>query len=147
MFGIVFGNWNHPPVRRQLRSTFWAVSLAFTLLLGFASTSLVHAKGPLPDAVGGTVALSQLPAQAQDMMKLIYAGGPFKFDKDGVVFGNRERILPAKNRGFYREYTVKTPGERTRGARRIVCGGLQPTAPEACYYTDDHYASFRKVIQ
>ena len=101
--------------------------------------------GPAPEAASGTVALAQLPAQAQDMMKLIYAGGPFKFDKDGVVFGNRERILPAKTRGFYREYTVKTPGERTRGARRIVCGGLQPAAPDACYYTDDHYASFRKI--
>lgn len=81
------------------------------------------------------------------MMRLIAAGGPFKYDKDGVVFGNRERILPAKNRGFYREYTVKTPSERTRGARRIVCGGLKPAAPEACYYTDDHYASFRKIAQ
>ena len=109
------------------------------------STGLVQAKGPAPEAVSGTVALAQLPVQAQDMMKLIYAGGPFKFDKDGVVFGNRERILPAKARGFYREYTVKTPGERSRGARRIVCGGLQVTAPDACYYTDDHYASFRKI--
>ena len=81
------------------------------------------------------------------MMKLIVAGGPFKYDKDGVVFGNRERLLPAKDRGFYREYTVKTPGERTRGARRIVCGGLKPTVPDACYYTDDHYASFRKIAQ
>ena len=81
------------------------------------------------------------------MFRLIKAGGPFKFDKDGVVFGNRERILPAKARGFYREYTVKTPGERSRGARRIVCGGLQPAAPEACYYSDDHYASFRKIAQ
>jgi ribonuclease T1 len=79
------------------------------------------------------------------MMKLIRAGGPFRYDKDGVVFGNRERILPANARGFYREYTVKTPGERTRGARRIVCGGLKPTIPDMCYYTDDHYASFRKI--
>ena len=110
-----------------------------------SGTSLVHAKGPVPAAASDTIALAQLPAQGQDMMKLIYVGGPFKFDKDGVVFGNRERILPAKNRGFYREYTVKTPGERSRGARRIVCGGLQPAAPEACYYTDDHYASFRKI--
>ena len=109
------------------------------------STGLVQAKGPAPEAVSGTIAVAQLPVQAQDMMKLIYAGGPFKFDKDGVVFGNRERILPAKARGFYREYTVKTPGERSRGARRIVCGGLQVTAPDACYYTDDHYASFRKI--
>ena len=147
MFGIMFGNWSPRPVMHSLQSAFLAVLLVLVSVLGVAGTSLVHAKGPLPDASAGTVVQSQLPVQAQDMMKLIYAGGPFKFDKDGTVFGNRERILPAKNRGFYREYTVKTPGERTRGARRIVCGGLQPAAPEACYYTDDHYASFRKVIQ
>lgn len=81
------------------------------------------------------------------MVSLIYQGGPFKYDKDGSVFGNRERILPAKNRGYYREYTVKTPGERSRGARRIVCGGFIPTTPDACYYTDDHYASFRRIVQ
>jgi len=80
------------------------------------------------------------------MMALIYQGGPFRYDKDGSVFGNRERILPARQRGFYREYTVKTPGERSRGARRIVCGGAQPASPEACYYTDDHYANFRKIV-
>ena len=126
-----------------------SVWVAGALLFSFATvcTSLVHAKGPVPSTANDTVSVAQLPVQGQDMMKLIFAGGPFKFDKDGVVFGNRERILPIKNRGFYREYTVKTPGERTRGARRIVCGGLQPAAPEACYYTDDHYASFRKIAQ
>ena len=126
-----------------------SVFLAALLVVGLAGvgTSLVQAKGSLPVATLDTVALTQLPAQGQDMMRLIYAGGPFRFDKDGVVFGNRERILPAKTRGFYREYTVKTPGERTRGARRIVCGGLQTAAPEACYYTDDHYASFRRIAQ
>ena len=139
--------WNRSilPARQSIVS----VVMTGLLLVGLvgACTGLVHAKGPVPGTSNDTVALAQLPVQGQDMMKLIYAGGPFKFDKDGVVFGNRERILPAKNRGFYREYTVKTPGERTRGARRIVCGGLQPTAPEACYYTDDHYASFRKIAQ
>ena len=139
--------WNSSllPAKRQVA----AVSVASIILLCVAvmSTSLVQAKGQVPSAATDTIALTQLPVQGQDMMKLIYAGGPFKFDKDGVVFGNRERFLPAKNRGFYREYTVKTPGERTRGARRIVCGGLQPVAPEVCYYTDDHYASFRKIVQ
>ena len=66
--------------------------------------------------------------------------------KDGTVFGNRERILPAQKRGYYREYTVKTPGARNRGARRIVCGGQQPRMPDACYYTSDHYASFRVIV-
>ena len=129
---------------RSLNSALAAGSLAL-VMLGTSGTSLVHAKGPVPEATSRTIATAQLPAQGQDVMKLIYAGGPFKYDKDGVVFGNRERILPTKNRGFYREYTVKTPGERSRGARRIVCGGLKPTAPDACYYTDDHYASFRKI--
>ena len=135
----MFRTWENSSAVKAIKASLLACALVL------ASTSLVHAKGPAPEAVSGTVALAQLPAQAQDMMKLISAGGPFKFDKDGVVFGNRERILPAKARGFYREYTVKTPGERSRGARRIVCGGLQVTAPEACYYTDDHYASFRKI--
>ena len=114
-------------------------------------TGLVQAKGSLSDQSGmlqvNTMAVSQLPPQGQAMMALIYQGGPFRYDKDGTVFGNRERILPRQNRGYYREYTVKTPTERTRGARRIVCGGSKPASPDACYYTDDHYASFRKIVQ
>jgi ribonuclease T1 len=105
------------------------------------------AKGPASFQRADSVFVSQLPPQGQSMVALIYQGGPFRYDKDGSVFGNRERLLPNKDRGYYREYTVKTPGERTRGARRIVCGGLKPTTPDACYYTDDHYASFRKIVQ
>lgn len=106
----------------------------------------VQAKGQLPQANTETVNVAQLPPQGRSMLTLIYKGGPFRHDKDGVVFGNRERLLPASVRTYYREYTVRTPGERSRGARRIVCGGLQPAAPEACFYTDDHYASFRKIV-
>ena len=94
-----------------------------------------------------TVALTQLPPEAQATERLIRSGGPFPYSKDGTVFGNRERLLPRQNRGYYREYTVKTPGARHRGARRIVCGGTVPTQPEACYYTQDHYASFRRIVQ
>ena len=111
--------------------------------------SAVQAKGPLslsPVDTVTTVAVAQLPPQGRSMLTLVYQGGPFRHDKDGVVFGNRERILPAGARGYYREYTVRTPAERSRGARRIVCGGLQPAAPDACYYSDDHYASFRKIV-
>lgn len=90
------------------------------------------------------IALAALPAEARDVLARISAGGPFAHDRDGVVFGNREGLLPAKPRGYYHEYTVRTPGEKTRGARRIVCGG-PATAPEACYYTDDHYQSFRRI--
>ena len=75
------------------------------------------------------------------------SGGPFPYEKDGTVFGNRERLLPANPRGYYREYTVAAPGARNRGARRIVCGGRQPTQPDACYYTADHYASFSRIVQ
>jgi ribonuclease T1 len=85
-----------------------------------------------------------LPREARDMLVRIRAGGPFRFERDGVTFGNRERLLPARQRGFYHEYTVVTPGAHNRGARRIVCGGPR-RAPEVCYYTDDHYASFRRI--
>jgi ribonuclease T1 len=120
--------------------------LAFAGLLGLGGVGLVQARD-LPDQPPGTVSQSQLPPQALDMMALIFHGGPFRYDKDGSVFGNRERILPARSRGYYREYTVRTPTDHSRGARRIICGGLKPAMPEACYYTDDHYASFRRIVQ
>jgi ribonuclease T1 len=94
-----------------------------------------------------TVALASLPADARQTEQLIRRGGPFPYAKDGAVFGNRERQLPRQSRGYYREYTVKTPGSRDRGARRIVCGGREAAAPEACYYTADHYASFKRIVQ
>ncbi|MBL8332771.1 MAG: ribonuclease [Rubrivivax sp.] len=94
-----------------------------------------------------SVQLASLPVEAQHTARLIRSGGPFPYAKDGTVFGNRERLLPRKPRGHYREYTVKTPGSRDRGARRIVCGGEPPSAPEVCYYTADHYASFVRIVQ
>ena len=78
------------------------------------------------------------------MHRQVLAGGPFAYPKDGLVFANRERRLPAEPRGFYREYTVATPGSRDRGARRLVCGG-RATLPQACYYTADHYNSFNRI--
>jgi ribonuclease T1 len=93
------------------------------------------------------VRLAELPPEAVKTHGLILSGGPFAHDKDGSVFGNRERLLPREKRGFYREYTVRTPGARNRGARRIICGGKRPAAPEACYYTADHYASFRRIVE
>ncbi len=92
------------------------------------------------------IALADLPPQGRATYALIREGGPFPYDKDGSVFGNRERLLPAEKRGYYREYTVRTPGVRSRGARRIVCGGA-PRTPDACYYTSDHYSSFREITQ
>ena len=88
--------------------------------------------------------VAALPAEAREVLARIHAGGPFRYERDGVTFGNREHQLPARRRGYYHEYTVTTPGERTRGARRLVCGGPRK-APEVCYYTDDHYATFRRI--
>ncbi len=126
--------------RSLCKQGFQSVVIGF-LLVG----TLAQAKGPVEGF--GSVALSVLPPEAQQTQRLIFAGGPFPFAKDGVVFGNFERVLPRRERGFYREYTVRTPGSRDRGARRIVCGGTQPTRPDACFYTADHYASFKHIAQ
>lgn len=98
-------------------------------------------------SLDATIAVVQLPRQGQQTYRLIRQGGPFPHDKDGMVFGNRERQLPTMRRGYYREYTVKTPGLRSRGARRIVCGGQVSTRPDACYYTNDHYSSFKRIVE
>jgi ribonuclease T1 len=140
---VVFRVFSHAlagSVGRGL-GVFWVVLAAW---LGVVGADSAWAKGPAADG-SAVVALASLPVQAQTTYGLILAGGPFPYDKDGTVFGNRERLLPAKARGYYREYTVKTPGARTRGARRIICGGKPPTQPEACFYTADHYASFSRI--
>ena len=92
-----------------------------------------------------TIALAELPVQGQSTYTAILNGGPFRHEKDGMVFGNREHLLPQERRGHYREYTVETPGARDRGAQRIVCGG-ERTTPTACWFTADHYASFRQIL-
>ena len=92
----------------------------------------------------GVVLVQDLPREAQSVLLLIKQGGPFPYAKDGVVFGNYEGILPRQKRGYYHEYTVKTPGARNRGARRIVAGG-DPASSGEYYYTDDHYQSFRRI--
>lgn len=121
------------------------LGLAIAVVGALLFTEGAEAKNPVPEA--GTVALADLPPEARATDAAIRAGGPFPHGKDGGVFGNRERQLPTQARGYYREYTVETPGARDRGARRIVCGGPRPTVPEACYYTSDHYASFRRIVQ
>ena len=115
-----------------------AVALAFALVAMPVANAREYA------ADRNEVAVGKLPREARDVLALIRAGGPFPYERDGVTFGNRERLLPASKRGYYHEYTVTTPGVRTRGARRIVCGGPRKV-PEVCYYTDDHYASFRRI--
>ena len=103
--------------------------------------------GAVSAAELASVPLAELPPEARATRQLILSGGPFPYDKDGIAFGNREGVLPSEARGYYREYTVKTPGARDRGARRIICGGKAATSPDTCYYTQDHYASFRRIVQ
>jgi ribonuclease T1 len=110
-----------------------------------ALTGAAFARGPAPI---GDIQVAALPREAQATLALIKAGGPFPYARDGSVFGNREKMLPPRSRGYYREYTVKTPGARDRGARRIVAGagvsGDARTSGEY-YYTGDHYNSFRRI--
>lgn len=86
------------------------------------------------------IAVAESPAEARNTLALIRKGGPFPYERDGTVFGNFEKRLPAQARGYYREYTVKTPGARDRGARRIIAG-----RQGEYYYTGDHYASFKRI--
>ena len=110
---------------------------------GYAGAALARSPAPV-----GDIALGALPREAQATLGLIKAGGPFAHAKDGSPFGNREKLLPPRQRGYYREYTVKTPGARDRGARRIIAGagasGDVRTSGEY-YYTEDHYNSFRRI--
>jgi len=112
--------------------------LALFALL-FSLVSSAPARGPAPDALP-EIAASELPEQARQTIALIRKGGPFPYERDGVVFGNIEKRLPVQARGYYREYTVRTPGAKSRGARRIVAG-----KGGELYYTDDHYNSFKRI--
>lgn len=117
-----------------------ALGLLFSALMAVVQART--APDPLPQA---SIALADLPVEARAALALIRRGGPFPHDQDGTVFGNRERLLPRAPRGHYTEYTVRTPGVRHRGARRIVVGG-DPRSPEAeLWYTEDHYQSFRRI--
>ena len=92
---------------------------------------------------GAALALSgEIPPEARETLALIQAGGPFPYARDGAIFSNREGLLPRQPRGYYREYTVRTPGARDRGARRIVAG-----RNGEYYYTEDHYRSFRRITR
>jgi ribonuclease T1 len=119
-----------------------------TLLAAIAMTVVAAAwpttvgAAPAPTLAAESVSVGELPREARATLALIEKGGPFPYAKDGAVFGNREAQLPRQKRGYYREYTVKTPGERTRGARRIISG-----AGGELYYTDDHYNHFRRIAR
>lgn len=109
----------------------------FLILAGLA---LAIGAQALAFAAIGDIKSSALPPEARATIALIRKGGPFPHHRDGTAFGNREALLPKRARGWYREYTVPTPGARDRGARRIVAG-----RDGSLYYTDDHYRSFRRI--
>ncbi|MBP8923452.1 MAG: ribonuclease [Thauera sp.] len=117
-------------------------TIAFRLLLMLALVAGLVACAPPAGSDTRLPSHAGLPPEAIETLALIQRGGPFPYRKDGTTFQNRERLLPAKPRGYYREYTVPTPGARDRGARRIVAGG---NPPEVFYYTADHYSSFRQI--
>jgi ribonuclease T1 len=117
------------------------VTLAASLF-GCAADKPAASNGTDPASGLKVVAVADLPKEAQHTLELIDQGGPYPYSRDGVVFGNLEKILPKRDRGYYHEYTVPTPGEKDRGARRIVTGNRNER-----YYTDDHYQSFRRIAQ
>jgi ribonuclease T1 len=114
-----------------------SIAIAAALL---AAPALAQKAPPAPFAPVTEIGLAELPPEARATLALIRKGGPFPYAKDGAIFGNREGVLPRQKRGYYREYTVKTPHERTRGARRIIWG-----AGGEFYYTEDHYNHFRRI--
>lgn len=131
-----------PTLRNLFR---YIVFAALALGVGFAGLQATAYEAPAGmrktlSQNGDTINVAQLPPEGQGVLKLIKQGGPFPYSRDGVIFGNREKRLPKQARGYYKEYTVKTPGARNRGARRIVAG-----AKGEYYYTDDHYETFRQI--
>ena len=116
-------------------------------LRAFVAAALVAlAANAAARTADATIVAADLPKEARETLANVKRGPPFPYERDGVVFGNREKLLPLKNRGYYREYTVRTPGVKSRGARRIVCGG-KANAPDACWYTSDHYQSFSRIVE
>ena len=110
------------------------------------ATSVALAREAPPAGAVATIERAQLPREAMATLNSIAAGGPYPYAKDGVVFGNFERLLPPHRRGYYHEYTVPTPRVRSRGARRIVCGGPLRRV-DNCFYSDDHYTSFKRIVE
>ena len=124
--------------RYQFKSSYYFLALALAALIG-AGPSCARERS---DSNTRQVHLDELPKEAHKTLSLIKQDGPFPYKRDGATFGNFERRLPEKARGYYKEYTVPTPGARDRGARRIVAG-----RGREYYYTDDHYQTFRRILE
>ncbi|MFF5706394.1 ribonuclease domain-containing protein [Streptomyces sp. NPDC012794] len=140
-------------VPRSLTRALGALFLCAALTAALAGCGAKDAPARLPSAASTaaapawaegmpTVRADALPPQAREVLALIDKGGPYAHRQDGTVFGNFEKVLPKRERGYYHEYTVRTPGERGRGARRIVTG-----QGGEFYYTDDHYETFKAVLR
>jgi ribonuclease T1 len=130
--------------QRTLLGNLSLTRVAGALLLGtllLSATSPASARSPAIETAG-VVRTADLPGEARETLNLIRQGGPFPFARDGAIFSNREGRLPRAARGTYREYTVKTPGSRDRGARRIIAAGS-----DQFWYTADHYRSFRRIAE
>ncbi len=128
------------PICRRYRPalTLYVLALALALLVGGGASCAREPSARQADQVG----LDELPREAHKTLSLIKKDGPFPYQRDGATFGNFERRLPQKERGYYKEYTVPTPGARDRGARRIVAG-----RKGEFYFTDDHYQTFRRILE
>jgi ribonuclease T1 len=126
----------------------WSSVATLLLVVLWCAVGDATARDERVPASIGEIALAELPVQARETLALIKRGGPFPYRKDGSTFRNREKRLPLRPRGYYSEYTVRTPGSRDRGARRIVAGSGatgRPATSGEYYYTDDHYETFRRI--
>ncbi len=137
---------------QSLLTRFAGLAAIVALLAGTAAFLAPSSAGAFSffQASGDTIAIASLPSEAQKTLALIKAGGPFPYAKDGTVFGNYERVLPKKKRGYYTEYTVVTPGLKNRGPKRIVAGKGStgdPATSGEYWYTADHYKSFRRIVE
>ena len=129
---------------KKIINIFKCLSVIWTLALIFGPVPAAAQRAEAPQRIQAALAdisVKDLPPEARDTLKLIDKGGPYPFDRDGIVFGNFEKRLPIKERGYYREFTVKTPGVKHRGARRIVTGKSGER-----FYSDDHYKTFKRIV-
>jgi ribonuclease T1 len=124
--------------RSRLTALLGILALAFAIAVGVGPSF----SGASSESKAAQVRLDDLPKEAQNTLRLVKTQGPFPYKRDGVIFGNFEGRLPKKPRGYYKEFTVPTPGARDRGTRRIVTG-----RNSEYYYTDDHYETFRRILE
>ena len=119
-----------------------SIYLAATLLLAVMPAAAQREAAPQRIQIAlADISVKALPPEARETLKLIEKGGPYPYDRDGIVFGNFEKRLPIQERGYYNEFTVKTPDVKHRGERRIVTGKGGEK-----YYSDDHYKTFKRIV-